>query len=280
MRARISVSGLAVAAALAGGGAASAQALKVEDAAARLVVIPEARADVQVSVVQGGAGLPPLVVRRRGASVEIDGDLERRIQGCDSRDGRQSVRVRGLGEVAVASLPVITARVPLNAEVAADGAVFGTIGRTRSLELSAASCGAWSVANVEGELEIAAAGSGDILVGASRSAEVSLAGSGDVRLGPVGGPLEVSIAGSGDVRAVSVAGALSASIAGSGDVLIESGRTGPVSANIVGSGDVRLGGAAQSVNANIMGSGDVRVGQVTGAVRRSVMGSGDVIVGR
>jgi hypothetical protein len=288
-------SGLVAAAALAAAGAASAQELKVEDAAARLIVIPEARNDVQVIVTQGAAGLPPLQVRRlRDGGVEIDGGLERRIQGCNDidlnlgsrRDGtqraynRETVRIRGVGEVAVASLPVITARVPLNAEVAADGAIFGTIGRTRSLELAAASCGTWSVANVEGELEIAAAGSGDIVVGTSRTAEIAVAGSGDVRLGPVGGPLQVSIAGSGDVRAVSVAGGLSASIAGSGDVLVEGGRTGSVSASIVGSGDVRLAGAAQSVNANIMGSGDVRVGQVTGAVRRSVMGSGDVIVGR
>ena len=294
MRAMVVGSGLVMAAALAAGGAASAQELEIEDAAARLIVIPEARSDVQVTIVQGSAGLPPLAVRRRGASVEIDGGLKRRIGGCNDidldfgqrRDGqrraynRETVRIRGVGDVAVTSLPVITARVPLNAEVSASAAVFGTVGRTRSLKLSAATCGNWSVANVDGPLEIAAAGSGDIAVGSSRSAELAVAGSGDLRLGPVGGPLEVSIAGSGDVRVVSVAGGLSANIAGSGDVLVEGGRSGPVSASIVGSGDVRLAGAAQSVNANIMGSGDVRVGQVSGPVRRSVMGTGDVVVGR
>ena len=273
------------AAVLAIGGAASAQELEVEHAAARLVVIPEARTDVQVTVTPGRAGLPPLQVeRRRDGSVEIDGGLERRIQGCSNLErggaNQATVRVRGVGNVRAADLPVITARVPLDADVSAGGAVFGTVGRTRSLDLAVASCGDWSVANVAGALQISAAGSGDVVTGTSAGAEVSLAGSGDVRLGAVAGRLRASIAGWGDVRAVSVAGSLNASIAGSGDVIVDSGRTGPVSASIVGSGDVRLAGAAQSVSASIMGSGDVRVGQVLGPVNRSVMGSGQVIVGR
>lgn len=276
------------------GGAAGAAELQIEHAAARVIVIPEARADVQVTIAQGAARLPQLQVRRRGAGVVIDGGLKRRINGCnggswpqfwggrdESRSGPndQSVQVDGVGRVRIADLPVITARVPLNADVAAAGAVWGRIGRTQNLDLAAAGCGGWTVEST-GRLDLSAAGSGDINVASARVAEIALAGSGDVRLGPVAGDLEASIAGSGDIRAASVGGGVDASIAGSGDVLVEGGRTGAVSASIVGSGDVRIAGVAQSVDASVMGSGDVRVGRSLGPIRRSVAGSGEVIVGR
>jgi hypothetical protein len=260
-------------------GAAGAQELEIENAAARVVVIPEARSDVQVSVTPGRVGLPQLQIQRTRAGVEIDGGLRRRIEGCNTHNGLTTVRIDGVGRVPLADLPVVTARVPLNADVSASGAVWGSIGRTNNLDLASAGCGEWRAANVAGQVEVSAAGSGGVYVGSSRSAQVSLAGSGDVRLGPVAGPLRASMAGSGDIRAVSVSGALEASIAGSGDVVVEQGRTGPLEANIVGSGDVRVPGAA-SLNASIMGSGDVRVGEVAGSVRRSVMGSGDVVIGR
>jgi len=270
-------------------GAAAATELRIENAAARLVVIPEARSDVQVSVTPGAARVPALRVRREGRGVVLDGGLRRRIDGCGGGSmglpGRPSgpqaatVQIEGVGRVRAADLPLITARVPLNAQVSGGSAVWGRIGRTQSLRLNAAGCGDWTIEST-GALALNAAGSGDVTVAAARTAEVSLAGSGDVRLGPVAGGLEADIAGSGDIRAASVAGPVNASIAGSGDVTIEGGRSGPVSASIVGSGDVRVAGVAQSVNASIMGSGDVRVGRSLGAVRRSVAGSGDVFVGR
>jgi hypothetical protein len=260
---------------------AQAQELEIEHAAARVVVIPEARRDVAVTVTPGSGALPPLEVRRRGASVTVDGGLRRRIDGCESRDnGGQaaSVRVKGVGRVPVSDLPTITARVPLGAEVSSGGAVFGSIGRTDRLDLASASCGDWTVANVNGPLSISLAGSGDVVTGSARGAEVSLAGSGDVRLGQIAGPLEVSIAGSGDVRAASVTGRIEASIAGSGDLYVLGGRSGPLDASIVGSGDVRVDGSVESVDASIMGSGDVRVSSVLSGVSQSILGSGDVIV--
>ena len=277
----------AAAAALAGG--AQAAELEIKHAAARVVVIPEARSDVQVTITRGAANLPQLEVRRRGGSVEIDGDLRNRIEGCDHRgpggggnplrpDASATVEIKNVGRVRVADLPLITARVPMNAEVSAGGAVWGSIGRTQQLDLSAAGCGDWTVANVSGPLEISVAGSGDVVAGASGRADVSVAGSGDVRLGPVAGPLEVSIAGSGDVLVASVAGGIEASIAGSGDVLVEGGRAGSLDASIAGSGDIRVETVVQSIDASIVGSGDIRVAGVTGSVSQSVMGSGDIVV--
>jgi hypothetical protein len=103
------------AAALAGG--AQAQELEIEHAAARVVVIPEARGDVQVVITGGAANLPELEVRRRGSSVEIDGGLRNRVLSCN-RDGRSGpagtalqpanemqVNIRGVGKVRAADLP-------------------------------------------------------------------------------------------------------------------------------------------------------------------------------
>lgn len=280
----------AAAAALAGG--AQAAELEIKHAAARVVVIPEARSDVQVTVTPGAARLPQLEVRRRGDSVEIEGGLRNKIRECGLRgvgmvrdtgtplrpDSQLSVEIRDVGRVRVADLPLITARVPLNADVASGGAVFGSIGRTQSLDLSHAGCGDWTVANVSGPLNISVAGSGDVNAGTSTRAEVSVAGSGDVSLGPVAGPLEASIAGSGDIRVASVAGSIDASIAGSGDILVEGGRAGSLDASIMGSGDVKVNGSVESLDVSVMGSGDVNVASVSGSISRSIMGSGDIVV--
>lgn len=276
--------------ALAGG--AQAAELEIKHAAARVVVIPEARNDVQVTITRGSAAIPELQVRRNGASVEVDGDLRNKIRECGSRgvgvvrdtgnplrpDSQLSVEIKGVGRVRVADLPLITARVPMHADVAAGGAVWGSVGRTERLELGAAGCGDWTVANVAGPMSLSVAGSGDIHAGSAQRAEVSVAGSGDVRMGHIAGPLEASIAGSGDIRAASVAGPVDASIAGSGDILVEGGRVGALSASIMGSGDVRVNGPVDSLDASVMGSGDINVGSVRGSVSRSVMGSGDIVV--
>ena len=242
----------AAAAVLAGG--AQAAELKIKHAAARVVVIPEDRRDVVVTITGGRPDLPRLQVRQQGGDVEIDGDLRNRVRNCNlggmgvvrdtgtalRPDTQRSVEIRGIGRVSAADLPLITARVPMNADVSASDAVFGSIGRTESLSLGNAGCGDWTVANVRGKLEVALAGSGDVSAGSSGTADISIAGSGDVHLGPVAGRLEASIAGSGDVR---------------------------------------VEGIAEGLEASILGSGDVRVAQVTGSVERSVLGSGDVIVG-
>ncbi|MBC6980614.1 GIN domain-containing protein [Caulobacter sp. 17J80-11] len=283
----------AAAAALCAASAASAAPeVEIENAVARVVVIPEARSDIAVDVRQGRADLPQLTVSQRGGGkVEIDGDLDRRIQGCNYHGGASTldaavnppenlvINVRGLPPVKLADAPLITLRVPMDVNIDAGGAVFGSIGRSDSLELGAAGCGDWTVANSKGEMKISVAGSGDVAAGTSASLQASIAGSGDVRTGATQA-LRASIAGSGDVRVARVDGPIDASIAGSGDVSVDAGRASRLKASIAGSGDVRFGGTADTLNASVIGSGDVRVGAVTGSISKSVMGSGDVVVGR
>lgn len=304
---------LAVLAGFAPAPAQAAPGVRVEDAAARLVVIPEARRDVSVTVRQGDGRLPPLRSRTEGDAIVVDGGLRDRIESCgvinmnifgvvrhrtgDPSPG-QRVMIRGVGMVPLDRLPVITARVPLDASVAAAGAVWGEVGATERLRLAKSGCGDFTVGDVRGDFDLASSGSGD--TGAGRmgrlraslrgsgdlkggdvagDADVSIAGSGDVRLGRAAG-LSVAIAGSGDVRLAEIDGPINASVAGSGDVQVDGGRAPAVSARVRGSGDVKFFGEAGSLSAQIAGSGDVRVARVNGPVAKSVHGSGEVIVGR
>ena len=262
-------------AALLGASAAQAASVEIKDAAARVVVIPEDRADVKVEFLTTNPGLP-LTVRTEGDKTIIDGDLRPRgVRTCHSVNGQASVGVRGK-TYDWEALPQVVIRMPLDAKVAAGGAVFGSIG---SLELSSAGCGDWTVGNVAGEATINLAGSGDVTVGTAGATSINIAGSGDVATAAIDGPLAANIAGSGDVEAAAVSGALSANIMGSGDVKVRGGAVGAVAVSIAGSGDVTVLATAQSLSARVAGSGDVRVTAVTGPVSKKVAGSGAVMIG-
>lgn len=274
---------------LSAGAASAAPSVEVRDAAARMVVIPEARADVDVQVAGGDARLPRPQVRIEGGRVTVDGGLAHRIASCSSNDlnfnGRhktwkRSVDVRGIGRVDYDQLPVITARVPMNAAIGVGGAVWGEIGPTASLNLAHAGCGDWTVAPVRGALDLATAGSGDTRARTAGRLNSATRGSGDLFMDAVDGPTRVSIAGSGDVRIGRVGGEVADDTAGSGDVVIDRGRASNVAVRIAGSGDFVFRGEAGALSATIAGSGDVHVAHVTGPVSKSVHGSGDVTTGR
>ncbi|WP_454715291.1 GIN domain-containing protein [Caulobacter segnis] len=270
-----------LAAAVSTAGVAQAQpSIKIKDAVARVVVIPENRTDVKVEFLTTNASLP-LEVSKNGDETIVDGNLRmNRINGCNSRDGKVWVKVRGVGEVSYENFPQIAVRVPMNVKVRAGGAVFGSIGRSDSVELGNAGCGDWTVANTKGELKLDQAGSGDAKTGSASSAEINLAGSGDISTQAIGGDLEVNIAGSGNVSSASIAGKLDGNIMGSGNITVAGGRARSVDVNVAGSGDVDFRGEADTVDVSVAGSGDVRIAKVNGPVKKHVAGSGDVIIGQ
>jgi hypothetical protein len=271
--AALAATGLAMAA-----GGAHAASVEVKDAVARVVVIPEARSDIKVEFLTTNPALP-LKVRSMGDRVIVDGDLNRRIRSCHSNGNTVRVRVSGVGDVAYQDIPQIVIRTPKDVNIGTGGAVFGSIGKSASLDLSNAGCGDWTVANVAGKMKINQAGSGNTMTGSSGEAVLRIAGSGDVRIGEIKGPLTADMAGSGDVDAASVAGPLNVKIAGSGNVRIASGHATEMTVSIAGSGDVSLDGVADSLRARIAGSGDVHVKQVKGPVSKAVVGSGGVSIG-
>ncbi|KSB89539.1 hypothetical protein AS593_02640 [Caulobacter vibrioides] len=280
MRAIISLAAGAAVLGMAGAAAAAEPSVKIKDAVARVVVIPEARSDVKVELLTTNAGLP-LEVRKVGGQTIIDGNLRlKRIQNCNGRGDNVSVKVRELGEVRWQDIPQVVVRVPMNVTVGASGAVYGSIGRSDSVELANAGCGDWTVANTRGKLEISLAGSGDTKAGNAAKAEINLAGAGDISLQEVS-DLEVSIAGSGDVKAAALRGGdIDVSIAGSGGVKIAGGRARDIDVSIMGSGGVNFGGEADRVSLSVAGSGDIRVAKVNGPVKKSAMGSGNIYIGQ
>ena len=287
----------AVLAAFAAAQPAAAQEAEIRNAVARVIVIPEDRADIAVEITRGSADLPQLTVERRGSKVRIDGGLGRRrsvmqlsndsIRECnDGRaDARQpgdgaTVEVRGKGRIRLEDAPLVVLRTPRDVDVSSGSGVYGAVGRgARSVDLGGGGCGNWTVANVDGRLEVAVGGSGTIRAGTSRSLEASVGGSGSIFAGATG-DLEANIGGSGSIVVAGVNGPAEVAIGGSGDVTIRGGRASTLEVAVAGSGNVRFDGVADSLEASIAGSGDVRVAEVTGAVSRSIVGSGEVRIGR
>jgi len=259
-------------------GAASAASVDVRGAVARVTVIPENRADIKVEVIQANPRLP-LEVREFAGRTVVDGGLRRRIRGCRGSHENIRVVVRDLGEVTWRDLPQVVIHTPRDVDLDAGGAVWGAVGRAANVRLGNAGCGDWTVANVDGELHVSQAGSGDTRAGSSASAKVHVAGSGDATLGEVRGGLNVDIAGSGDVFAASINGPLQVNVAGSGDVKVAGGRATTMQISVMGSGDVDFRGVADSLKAMVAGSGDVHAREVRGPVSKTVMGSGGVTIG-
>lgn len=268
---------LAAAAALTASGAQAAS-VEVQDAVARVTIVPEDRRDIKVEVVTPNGRLP-LSIRTLGERTIIDGDLERKIRSCNGSGDRSSVEVRGVGRVSYAEMPQVVIHTPRDVRIEAGGAVYGAVGRSASLELGNAGCGDWTIANVAGEAKISQAGSGDTRMGSSGALKVRVAGSGDVATGDVQGGLDVTLAGSGSAHVRSVSGPLEVSIAGSGDVEIAGGRATTMKVSVAGSGDVDFDGTADSLRVRIAGSGDVRAAAVKGEISRTIMGSGTIRIG-
>jgi len=302
-------------------GRAAAQAdtlpVHVENAAARVVVVPEPRTDISISVAPGESKLPVPSVHQDGSVTIVDGGLDLRHLECGGGIGSRHVTLPTIGSVAVSSLPLITIHTTEDASVAITGAVWGEVGATKSFSLSNDGCGDWRVGDVEGRLALNIGGSGNIAGGGagtldienSGSADVKLssvkdavadhhsgsggveigavggalhllvAGSGDTKLGSVGGDVDAKIRGSGDLTADTVSGAIQASIAGSGTINIKGGHTPRLEVNVAGSGDFAFHGTAGAVAATTAGSGDITVAHATGPVSKSIAGSGTISIG-
>ncbi len=273
-----SVAGVAAMALTAAGGAGAASSVDIRNAAAQVTIIPEARSDVQVSIIRTHPKLR-LSVSTIGDRVIVDGGLMGRAMTCHAALGGPSVMVWGVGNVSVETLPKVVIHTPMDAKVSAGGAVFGDVGRAASADLATSGCGDWTMANVSGPLKISTAGSGDVRAGSAGSAHLRVSGSGDISLRDLAGGLDAATSGSGDVSIASVSGPFRARVAGAGDIKARGGAVTDMDVAIAGSGDVTLAGSAQSLKATIAGSGDVTVTRVSGPVTKSVVGSGDVTIG-
>ena len=258
--------------------AQAAPTVQIRGAAARVVVIPGARRDIAVVVVHTARGLP-LKIRRSGQQVIITGTVARRIRGCVVAGGRSSIRIWSRGETAVASLPEVVIRTPMDVRISAGDAVFGAIGRSTSLDLTNQGCGAWTVADVATRMRVDQAGSGTTRTGTAQSADLSVAGSGVLNTQAIAGGVTAVSSGDGEIRIASSKGPLDVRIAGAGAIRFGAGETASMKASIAGSGDIVFAGEVKDLDAMIAGSGHVRVARVAGAVTKRLFGVGSVVIG-
>ncbi|MFT3998172.1 MAG: DUF2807 domain-containing protein [Asticcacaulis sp.] len=272
IKAGVLVAGVAM---LTAAGAQAASGVELKNVAARVIVTPEDRSDVKVTVSYGKADLPKVMVSERGGSLLVSGQLNKRELNCN---GAQNIRIKGKS-IAVSDLPVITLRVPRDAKINSEGATFGRVSAARSLSFGLGGCGDWTIDTVDNKAELSLGGSGTLRAGNLGDAEIAVGGSGDVYTGKVR-KLSGAIGGSGSINVAEVSGPVELAIGGSGDVRIEKGYAPKLEVSIAGAGDVRFAGEAGDVEISIVGSGDVSIRKASGHVSRTVMGSGNIRIGQ
>jgi hypothetical protein len=275
---RTSIVLVAALAAIATAGSANAASVDIRDAVARVTVIPEDRSDVKVEFLTTNAALP-LQVRNVGGETIIDGDLDRRITNCHRKQDSYAAYVRGVGRVAYANIPQVVIRTPRAVDVSSNGVVFGTVGRSASLELRNSGCSDWTIADVAGDATVQDSGAGSVKMGQAGRLDLRLSGAGEIHVTRIRQGLEASLSGVGSVKIDELAGPIDAKVSGVGKIRVADGRAGAVRASVSGMGSVEFDGAAETLDASISGLGNIRVKHVNGSVSKSVTGGGHVTIG-
>ncbi len=217
--------------------------LKIENAAVRVVVIPEARADLAVSVRAGAARLPAVKVSRQGAVTIIDGGLTPglvdRMKGRPAAaDCEGTMVVAGGGRWRADQLPVVTVRAPMTVKIESVGAVLGQVGAADYVSLNDKGCGDWALGDTPN--------------------------------------LSLVHDGAGTVRARQVTAGLAVQVNGAGTVIVAGGFTAHADLLVKGKGRIDHKGTIGQLNGAVNGAGLVTVGLVSGTVEKEVRGSGDV----
>lgn len=272
--------GGAIAGAMVCAGAAGAvPGVVIRGAAAKVVVIPEARSDILVTVIQANPRFP-IRVTRFGKDVFIDGDVAHLVGGCPSSGPHPGVRINGRGVIPLDQLPSLAVRTPLAVKIAVGEGVYGAIGRADSLDFASRGCGDWVIANVRRRLRISEVGSGAARAGSAGTGDLSVAGSGSIETRAIHAGLTALSSGDGDITAASGGGPLMIRVAGSGNIQVLSGEASQMNVSIAGSGAVRFGGLAHALIASVAGPGYISVSQVKGPIKKQVFGAGEIQAGR
>ncbi len=176
----------------------------------------------------------PLITLRvpRSVSVGVDGAVFGAIgggatkvdlgnRGCGDwfladANGPVDLGLSGSGDAVVGSSRALDVSISGSGDVKA--------GATSTLDLAISGSGAFDIASVNGNVDTAISGTGDVLVrgGNAPRLDVSIAGSGDVDFQGVVGDADVSIAGAGDVRIAQVTGTIDRAVAGAGNIMVGS----------------------------------------------------------
>ena len=188
--------------------------LRIEHAAARVVVTPARGGVLSVSVTSGREG-PPLAIRREAGALVVDGGVASAGKG-----GLFDVFNQSRCKADPASLPLITVRAPANVRITGSGALFGQVGPADSLMLDAEGCGRWVVGSIGGPVWIQLKGATTAEVaGHAPRAEFYAWGSSQIHHSGEVGSMTAQVHGSAKVRVRLVDGSVDSLVDGSGDVL-------------------------------------------------------------
>ena len=255
--------------------------IELRDLAARVVVTPEDRSDVDIRVRYGKAKVPTLMVSHRGDVTVLNGHLssQPRIGNFTlainfdnvTADGGE-VYISGIGKVQVEDLPLVFIRVPNNAVVKDSAYTLGHVNPSKSLDIIMNGSGDWSIDPVSGPLNIINSGSGAIHVASAGDGIVDNMGAGDIRIESMRN-LKLSMTGSGNFSA---GRAMNTDVQnqGSGDVDLR--NVNAITAKLNGSGDLILGNVTSGLTLINNGSSDVSADRLVGPVSLNLAGSGDV----
>lgn len=245
--------------------------IEVKYAAARVVVTPEDRQDIVISIDNPGRAPMP-EVGMDGGRLVVDGRLRGRVSDCSD----DSVELRGYGIISRADLPLIQIRAPRTLSIEIGGASNSEIGPAQVLDASFSGCGNAQIGDVTESLSVDLAGSGEVRTGSAGELSADLAGSGELYVGAVANGAKVDLAGSGRVEIAALTGALSMDGAGSGDLAVQAGAVTDASIDLAGSGDVSISAPVERLDVSIAGSGDVDVAATVGDIQADIVGSGGV----
>lgn len=249
--------------------------VKLKNIAANVVVTPEARSDVALSVFYGASKLPKIMVRMDSGTMVADGQLDKKNINCH---GSEAVTVSGHGRMPLSELPTIIIKVPMDAKISASGASYGKIGPSTNLSFATGGCGQWDAANITNHAKLAIGGSGTIRTGTAASYSLAIGGSGDIYTGATQS-LKLAIGGSGKAVVEKLNGPAKISIGGSGGGFIKDGLVTELDVAIGGSGDVVINAEVKDIKLSVAGSGDVRIAKHTGTLKKAIIGSGNIKIG-
>ena len=96
-------------------------------------------------------------------------------------------------------MPQVVIHTPKAVIVEANGAVYGAVGRSASLDLENSGCSAWTLADVAGDATLRESGAGSVRMGSAGRLQLRLSGAGSVHATQVRQGLDATLSGAGGV---------------------------------------------------------------------------------
>jgi hypothetical protein len=174
-KAVIFISSFIISMGLAANGYAATE-VELKNIAARVIVTPEARSDVVLTVKYGKADVPKVMLTPKGNRLVADGGLKAKRYNCQ---GTKTVSFDNRPKINVEDLPIIFLKVPMYVSISSKSAmVFGEVGDSHTLDLGLGGCGDWKIGNVKDKAQLAIGGSGEAHLGNVGQLDVAIGGGG------------------------------------------------------------------------------------------------------